>query len=663
MHLRNWTLIPGIGIWLAAYSAAQASETIDLTVAMDPATPTFSVAARMLVQGSDAVRVRLPAGMVLNVAAIDGREANVSHGEGDFIIAVPNADGPQPLEISYRVNQWPGSEASDGVWSPASFEPEGGFVPSRAWFPHFDPAPARYRLSLETPAGQVAVAAASLVAEERTEDGYRAVFEGMLDDGQPALFSGPYEIAERQYGAIRMRTYFHASAASMADDYFDQAALYLDDYQTLIGAYPDDYFFMISATLPVGLGFPGATYFSRRILPMPFMRTRSLAHEIAHNWWGNGVRPDYENGNWSEGLTTYFADYRLAEAESPAAAREMRLSWLRDYAALPAERDMPVTGFTFKEHDAAQVVGYGKVASIFHMLRRELGDAAFDAAVKAFWRDYGGARAGWGDMAGTFAESSGQDLAQFFDQWTRRRGAPAFAIAKAQAEADGDRWRVTATIIQGAPNYRVTVPVVVETDAGREETLVQLEGRGARTEIRVDARPRAVAIDPDYHLFRRLAPGEAPPIMRDVTLDEDALLVIVGDAQDLAAQAETLASRMLETGATNPPRAAPLADAKDQPVLLIGLKDDVATALANEGLSGTPETLDGRGTARAWVAEQPNGAAILAVAVDDVDALAALSRALPHYGGRSYVVFDAAKAIDKGLWSVTKTHRLRKNLD
>ena len=663
MHLRSWLLTPCVGAWLFVCAAAHASDTLDVTVAIDPAAPSFSVTARMMVKETEAVRLRLPAGMTLDIAEIGGRAAEVGRGENGFIFSVPNADGPRPLAIAYRVQHWPGSDASDGDWSPAAFEPDGSFVPARAWFPNFDAAPTRYRLTLDASAGQVAVATASLVEEVRGEDGYRAVFEGNLNDGPPALFSGPYEIAERQHGTIRMRTYFHASAAPMAADYFSQAALYLDEYQLLIGPYPHDYFFMISATLPVGLGFPGATYFSRRILPMPFMRTRSLAHEIAHNWWGNGVRPDYQSGNWSEGLTTYFADYRLAENESAAAAREMRLSWLRDYAALPAERDMPVTAFTFKEHDAAQVVGYGKVASIFHMLRRELGDQAFEAGVKALWRDYAGAQASWADIADAFSESSGQVLARFFDQWTRRRGAPAFAIAKAQSERDGDRWRVTAAIIQGAPNYRVTIPVVVETDEGREEALVQLEGRGARTEIVVDARPRAIAIDPDYHLFRRLAPGEAPPIMRDVTLDEDARLVVAGDAPDVAAQAETLASRMLDTGAPNPPRAASLADAGDRPVLLIGLRDDVAETLADEGLSRTPETLDGRGTAHAWVAEQSNGTPILVVAADDIDALAAVTRGLPHYGGRSYVVFDAAKAIDKGLWSVTKPHRLRQNLD
>ena len=43
------------------------------------------------------------------------------------------------------------------------------------------------------------------------------------------------------------------------------------------------------------------------------MQERSLAHEVLHAWWGNAVAVDYERGNWSEALTTFMADYALAE--------------------------------------------------------------------------------------------------------------------------------------------------------------------------------------------------------------------------------------------------------------------------------------------------------------------------------------------------------------
>ena len=145
--------------------------------------------------------------------------------------------------------------------------------------------------------------------------------------------------------------------------------------------------------MPVGLGFEGLTYIGRQVLPLPFMRGQSLPHEILHNWWGNGVLVDYETGNWSEGLTTYMADYGLTVERSADAAREMRLAWLRDVAALPPERDSTLAGFRVRIHGAAQIVGYNKSAYLFLMLNDLLGQDAFDGE-RLIWERYRFKRAG-----------------------------------------------------------------------------------------------------------------------------------------------------------------------------------------------------------------------------------------------------------------------------
>ena len=105
----------------------------------------------------------------------------------------------------------------------------------------------------------------------------------------------------------------------------------------------------------MGLGYPGVAYIARQILHSRYMQGRSLAHEVLHNWWGNGVYVSYETGNWAEGLTTFLADYVLAEDESRETARRMRLQWVRNFSALPTSLDFPATQFRSKGHDATQV--------------------------------------------------------------------------------------------------------------------------------------------------------------------------------------------------------------------------------------------------------------------------------------------------------------------
>jgi hypothetical protein len=57
-----------------------------------------------------------------------------------------------------------------------------------------------------------------------------------------------------------------------------------------------------------------------------------------------------------------------------------------------------------------------------------------------------------------------------------------------------------------------------------------------------------------------------------------------------------------------------------------------------------------KGSAQVWAARQPNGKALAVVCVDDAQALAALQRPLPHYGRQSWLVFQGAQAIERGVW-------------
>ena len=60
--------------------------------------------------------------------------------------------------------------------------------------------------------------------------------------------------------------------------------------------------------------------------------------------------------------------------------------------------------------------------------------------------------------------------------------------------------------------------------------------------------------------------------------------------------------------------------------------------------------LAGPGTAEVWIAQTGAGHVLAVVAGRDAEALAALARPLPHYGRQSWLVFDGAKALARGVW-------------
>jgi len=66
-----------------------------------------------------------------------------------------------------------------------------------------------------------------------------------------------------------------------------------------------------------------------------------------------------------------------------------------------------------------------------------------------------------------------------------------------------------------------------------------------------------------------------------------------------------------------------------------------------------PLTLDGRGSARVWTGLHQDRP-FLAVAAADGASLAALLRPLPHYGRKSFLVFEGRKAVEHGTWPASE---------
>ena len=531
---------------------------------------------------------------------------------------------------------------------------EGVFLPAGSgWLPRTAEPWIRYRVRIEVPAPYRAVATGRLDSE--ADDGRRFAAEFVAEHpGEgPSVFVGRYVVEESTVDGVRLRTYFPPDLDALAPAYLQAAAVYLQRFAARIGAYPFADFGVVAAPLPVGLGFPGLTYVDRRILPLPYMQGRSLAHEVLHNWWGNGVYVDYAGGNWSEGLTTYLADYGVAEQDGPADARRMRLDWLRDYAALPAARDRAARDFQGKTHDAAQVIGYNKVAFLFHMLRNDIGEAAFTSALRAFWREHRFRSSGWEDLRAAFELASGRSLEAFFAQWLDRRGAPRLQLLAAERVAPTTGAdAVHVELGQSPAVYRLRVPIRIDTDSGPERHIVDMDAPTTSARIDVAARALGLAVDPDYELFRHLAPGESPPVLRDVTLSDTALTVIAAEPGEASEAAAAVAAAVMDTGV----RPAPAARARDAdvPLLVVATDTHLDDVLQELGLPAPPPLPRAGGSAAVWTL-RADDIAVTVVSGRDAGSLRVLAGPLPHYGRQSYIVFEGRRAVAKGLWEATQS--------
>ena len=649
------------GVWLAAlfgalwFSAACLAATTaahQIRVRIDPD-------SRRL-EGRDSIRFDTPRAAALVLSGrfriesirVDGRRIKVAPrpGKGFQRLALPAA---RDIELSWSGLLAPLEKQLDQRQTlnhnqPASAS-EGTFLPSGSgWYPMVEDALETYTLELDLPPGQRGLVPGKLAAESQAGGRYRARFEFPHPAEGISLMAGPYRIEERWVRTaggreVRLRTYFHPEIAELATGYLDSVTGYLDLYERWIGAYPFSEFSVVSSPTPTGFGMPTLTYLGIEVLRLPFIRATSLGHEVLHNWWGNGAYADYARGNWSEGLTNFMADYAYRERESAQAARAMRLAWLRDFAAMPAGADAPLARFTSRTHGASQIVGYNKAAMLFFMLRDEIGATAFDQGVRAFWGESRFRIASWDDLRRAFERAAGRDLATFFGQWLDRAGAPSLRIADAKSEAVAGGWRLSVTLAQSAPAYALSVPLAVRTVEGEITRRVELTGEQGTVLIELPAEPLQVALDPDLRLLRRLAAMEAPPILREAMLAGNPMLVIATANAGIQAAAQELAASLLER--------APAERNTASTQLVVGLPADIDAWLARERMAARPATLaPDRGSAQVWTARAGDGRNIVLVSAKDAASLTALVRPLPHYGQQSYLVFEGARVIERGIW-------------
>jgi len=611
-------------IKLALVFGVAGAADLSLEVELDPQSREFSAVAE-LPRPAGEFRFTLHESLSVRGAAA----GPAAHGLREWSV---QARGSEKLRIEYGGRLPPLDRSLDhrSVLQalPPMASPEGSFLGAGSgWYPA--PGPLfTYEVRMKIRGAQKGLVAGKLLAEKSNPDFYEAAFEYTAPAEGVELMAGPYEILERglivENKEVRLRTYFHSDLAALAEGYLEDSARYIERFSRRIGVYPYSEFSVVAAPLPSGFGMPTLTYIGDSVLKLPFIRATSLGHEVLHNWWGNGVLVDYARGNWSEGLTTFMADYAFREAESPQAARDMRLAWLRDLAALPPGSQLALAEFRSRSHGAAAVAGYAKAAMLFLMLRDAIGEPAFERGIRDFWQARRFKTASWDDLRAAFERASGRPLGDFFAQWLERRGAPGVRIVAARSSGTGSN----LTFEQTLPAYALRVPVEFISPGKTQTRWVEIQGE--RQTIFVDARADAVRLDPELRVWRRLHGDELPPILRQWILAPAPRLEVVSPSLRDAAAA--LAGRFFESGARG-----------HEPLLIVGLHADIDQLR----LPARPAEVFYKGTAQVWTIP---GTATAVISVRDAAALEALARPLPHYGSQSWLAFDGARAIARGAW-------------
>ena len=251
----------------------------------------------------------------------------------------------------------------------------------------------------------------------------------------------------------------------LADRYLNITSGYLQMYNTLIGDYPYTKFALVENFWETGYGMPSFTLLGEKVIRFPWILFSSYPHELLHNYWGNSVFVNYDEGNWCEGITAYMADHLMQEQRgSGAVYRRNTLQKFTDY--VNAENDFPINKFLNRNNSAEEAIGYGKVLMVNNMLRYELGDEVFIKAYQKFYKDNIFKKVSFPEIQKSFEEVSGKDLSAFFKQWIDRKGAPTLSVSN--VSSNGNKVSFTLKQTQNEDVFNIQVPVAIYTEGNSE---------------------------------------------------------------------------------------------------------------------------------------------------------------------------------------------------
>lgn len=537
--------VSALGCFLAGLAACSAGEPPavlrqEIAVILSPATHEVTGESTVTVRPRGAGRLvfALAPAATVQELLVAGKAVPFTFADGILQVELPAGDGEIDVAVVYRssFNDRPPADAVSGEDPTYGVKgvvaPQGVFLGANAgWYPAPAGVPARRTVRVTAPAGFEAITAGRRVSHGTAGGVTTSVWEEERPVEELALSAARYRIDEERLGTLPIYTYFSPENAHLAPRYLAAAVRYLRFYQELFGPYPFEKFAVVENFFPTGYGFPSYTLLGSTIIRLPFIPDTSLPHEIAHCWWGNGVLVDYREGNWSEGLVTYVADYLLEERKSPAAGRDYRLRLLTDYASLVTpDRDFPLREFTGRVDPASRAIGYGKGAMVFHMARKLTGDAAFFRALRELCREKLFTRASWSDFMRAFARVSGKDFAPFQDEWLNRPGGPHLSFAGVGRRPAGTGRSVAGEVVQTSPPFVLPLELQLETAGGSVRQTVSIERE--RTPFTFAAtEPRRLLLDPGADVFRILAPGEIPPTVNRIKGSHSLLAVVTPECR------------------------------------------------------------------------------------------------------------------------------------
>lgn len=225
-----------------------------------------------------------------------------------------------------------------------------------------------------------------------------------------------------------------------------------------------------------------------------------IAHEIAHQWFGNSATENDWNHVWlSEGFATYFAILYQESVYGDEKRKEElaldRKQIIEYYGNNPSPIIDPSITDPLK---VLSVNTYQKAGWVLNMLRHKLGNGVFWEGIRTYYKRFQNANVMTADFRKVMEEVSGTDLNVFFEQWLHTKGYPELQW---DWNYSNKRLAIATKQLQKYHLFQFPLEIGVITAGKMEIKTLQIDEKSENFEISIAPKPDAIVLDPESWLL------------------------------------------------------------------------------------------------------------------------------------------------------------------
>lgn len=257
------------------------------------------------------------------------------------------------------------------------------------------------------------------------------------------------------------------------------------------------------STAPLDFGPPSFDRYAD-----PWSAEATIAHELAHHWFGNMVTCKSLGYIW---LNESFASYLMMLWDEKSVGREqllldLALAKRRYFAYVKKERTIrPLEYHHFDNPDVIynEEHTYLKGAAVLHMLRALLGEEKFFRAMSHYLRKHEFQNVVSDDLRKALQESVGENLDWFFRQWITGAGHPQFAVSYkyvADKKVIDLSVKQVQPFVEGQGVFTLPVSLTIATPTKTWRETIAVKKESEHFILKCDAKPLMVSFDGDGNL-------------------------------------------------------------------------------------------------------------------------------------------------------------------